>query len=150
MAEQDDFNEQQPTREGFAEAEPRALREQAAGFVRQLFDLQMREIITTRMLPVIYGLAVAFAALSALYSIGWAFSQSWWLGAVWAVIVGPAVFIGIVTTIRVLLEFILTVFRIACYMEVLGNQIEGISDRMEGIDADLPRIQFWRSWKRDK
>lgn len=122
----------------------------ARRFLTQLFDLQMREIITTRMLPIIYGLAIAGAALMAVYSIVWGFSQSMWVGIAWLLIAGPALFLAIVTSVRVLLEFVLTLFRITRYLDVLGGQIEGISDQMDSIDEDLPRIQFWRNWTRHK
>lgn len=125
-----------------------SMREAARRFLGQLFDLQMREIITTRMLPIIYGLAIAGAALVAVYSTVWGFTQSLWAGLGWLLVAGPALFLAIVISVRVLLEFVLTLFRIARYMDVLGSQIEGISDQMDSIDADLPRIQFWRTWTR--
>lgn len=151
MAEQEPTNEQEKTGHGLhGNQEPPGTREAARGFLKQLFDLQMREIVTTRMLPIIYALALAGAGLLSLYSIAWGFSQSWWAGVAWLIVIGPALFLAVVTTVRVLLEFVMTVFRIACYMEVLGNQIEGLSGQMEEIEEDLPRIQFWRSWTRKK
>lgn len=150
MTEEEPNKEQQSADKGPGKVVPTGTREAGLSFLTQLFDLQMREIVTTRMLPIIYGLAIAGAALLSLYSILWGFSQSWVLGIGWLIVIGPALFLAVVTTVRVLLEFVMTVFRIACYMEVLGNQIEGISDQMEGIEEDLPRIQFWRSRKRNK
>ncbi|MDN5862554.1 MAG: DUF4282 domain-containing protein [Salinisphaera sp.] len=119
-------------------------------FLVQLFDLQMRQIVTTRMLPFIYGSAIALAGLLSVYSIVWAFEHGFWEGIAWLLLVGPGLFLAVVITVRVLLEFVLIVFRIACYMEVMGGQIEGIADQTEDIAGDLPRIMFWRKWGRER
>ena len=53
-------------------------------------------------------------------------------------------------TLRVMLEFVLTVFRIAFFLEALGGQIESIAGQTEDIHQDLPRIRFWRRSARGK
>lgn len=111
-----------------------------------LFDLQFKTIITTQMMPLIYGLAVVLSALASLYCVAWAFGESWWMGLVWLTLVGPALFVALITAVRVVLEFVLTVFRISCYVEAMAGQVEGIAGQTEGISDSLPRIKFWKSF----
>lgn len=75
--------------------------------------------------------------------IFWAFEQSLISGLVWPGLLGPAMFLALIVTIRVLLEFVLTVFRIAFFLESLGGQVESIAGQAEDIHEDLPRIRFW-------
>lgn len=112
-----------------------------------LFDLKFGTIITTQMLPLIYALAVVLSALAALYGIAWAFGESWWMGLIWLVAIGPALFIALITTVRVVLEFVLTVFRISCHVDAMMGQVEGIAGQTEGIADGLPRIKFWKNHK---
>lgn len=146
----DEPQDKQKQPHGSAGLTPEQTRSEASNFIVQLFDLQMRQMVTTRMLPLIYGSGIALAALLSLYSILWAFEQAWWQGIAWLVIVGPALFFAVLITIRVLLEFVLTVFRIFVFLEALGSQIEGIADQTEDIAQDLPRIMFWRGLRRQK
>ena len=111
-----------------------------------LFDFQFKTIITTQMMPLIYGLAVLLSGLAAIYGVAWAFGESWWMGFIWLLAIGPALFIALITTVRVVLEFVLTVFRLSCYVEALATQVEGIAGQTEGISESLPRIKFWKSF----
>lgn len=113
-----------------------------ADLLRNLFDLSFRNIITTRMMPLIYGLAIALAGLLTTYLIVQSFQDSWALGLVWMFVAGPALFLALVITLRVLLEFFLSIFRILIYLECLVQ-------RTEDIATDMPRVQFWRSWGKD-
>lgn len=115
-----------------------------------LFDLQFKTIITTQMMPLIYCLSILLSALAALYGIVWAFGQSWWMGLIWLTVVGPALFIALITTVRVVLEFVLTVFRISCYVEAMGGQVEGIAGQTQEISGSLPRIRFWKTSTKEK
>ena len=111
--------------------------------LRSLFDFEMREIITTRMLPIIYRFAVlAMAALTVLGIIT-AFLQSFWAGAVW-LLFGPVVFLMLVVVVRVFLEFVMAVFRMLVYIEILDRRTSTIEGHTEEVVQDLPRIQFWK------
>lgn len=125
---------------------PNKFTSNAATLLGGLFDLQFRTIITTQMMPIIYGMAILFSALAALYCVIWGFGQSWWMGLLWLLIAGPALFIALITTVRVVLEFVLTVFRLSCYVEAVAGQVEGIAGQTEGISESLPRIRFWKSF----
>lgn len=118
--------------------------------LRGLFDFQFSTIITTRMLPVVYALAVCLTAISTIYLIGWAFTESWQFGLVWLFLAGPTVFLAVVITIRVLLEFFISFFRLVLYIEGMQSQIEGIAGQTDDIAEGLPRIVFWRKQSKDK
>ena len=111
--------------------------------LRSLFDFEMREIVTTRMLPIIYRFAVlAMAALTVLGVIT-AFLQSFWAGLVW-LLFGPVVFLMSVVVVRVFLEFVMAVFRMLVYIEILDRRTSAIEGHTEEVVQDLPRIQFWK------
>lgn len=112
-------------------------------FFRNLFDLQMRTVLTTRMLPVIYGLGIGFAACFAVYLVVMAFAVSRYEGLFWLLLAGPLSFVVVVTALRVVLEFVLSVFRLAI-------QVEAVTAQTQQIAADLPRIQFWKGFLRNR
>lgn len=113
-------------------------------FFAGLFDFQFTTVVTTRMVPTIYTLGQLLSALATGYVIFWAFQQSLTSGFVWLLVLGPAMFLALIMMIRVLLEFVLTVFRIAFFLEALGGKVENIAGQTEEIHEALPRIRFWR------
>jgi uncharacterized membrane protein len=137
-------NENAPSETGEAAGGGVGARERVLGdLLRSLFDFEMREIITTRMLPIIYRFAViAMAALTVLGVIT-AFIQSLWAGLVW-LLFGPVVFLMLVVVVRVFLEFVMAVFRMLVYIEILDRRTSKIEGHTEEVVQDLPRIQFWK------
>ncbi|MGQ0530381.1 MAG: DUF4282 domain-containing protein [Panacagrimonas sp.] len=113
------------------------------GLLRHLFDFEMREIVTTRMLPLIYRFAVMAMAALVVLGVVTAFIQSLWTGLVWLVF-GPIVFLVLVVAVRVLLEFVMAVFRMLVYIEILDRRTQTIEGHTEEVVQDLPRIQFWK------
>lgn len=111
--------------------------------LRNLFDFEMREIVTTRMLPLIYRFAVVSMAALVVLGVVSAFIQSVWLGLVWLVF-GPIVFVMLVVVVRVFLEFVMAVFRMLVYIEILDRRTSTIEGHTEEVVQDLPRIQFWK------
>ena len=111
--------------------------------LRNLFDFEMREIVTTRMLPLIYRLAVIAMGALVLLGIASAFIQSFWLGLVWLVF-GPLVFLILVVVVRVFLEFVMAVFRMLVFIEILDRRTSAIEGHTEEVVQDLPRIKFWK------
>lgn len=107
-------------------------------FLRDLFDLQFRTIMATRMLPGIYGLGIALAAIFTIYLTYRGFKDSVWEGFAWLLLLGPAAFIGLVTTLRITLEFVLAVFRIAGHIEHVAGSTQELSHHM-------PRFGLWRT-----
>lgn len=111
--------------------------------LRSLFDFDMREIVTTRMLPLIYRFAVVSMAALTILGVVTAFIQSLWLGLAW-LLFGPVVFLMLVVAVRVFLEFVMAVFRMLVYIEILDRRTSTIQGHTEEVVQDLPRIQFWK------
>lgn len=111
--------------------------------LRNLFDFEMREIVTTRMLPLIYRFAVIAMGALVVLGVVTAFIQSFWMGLAW-MIFGPLVFLILVVVVRVFLEFVMAVFRMLVYIEILDRRTSAIEGHTEEVVQDLPRIQFWK------
>ena len=62
------------------------------------------------------------------------------------VVVGASVAVAVI--LRISLEFILTLFRLAVAVEDLEQSVQGIAGRTHEIAHDLPRIQFWKPRRR--
>lgn len=125
-------------------ASPNNLASNGKELMKELFDVQFSSIVTTRMLPVIYGLALVLAGVQAVYSVIWAFEQNMWMGFLWLVVIAPAVFLAVVTAVRVVLELVLAIFRLLVMMESLSGKMDTMAGQIDVIQDDLPRIQFWK------
>ena len=108
------------------------------GFLRDLLDLQLTAQLATRMMPVVYALGIALAALFTGYLVYRGFRNSVWEGVAWLLLLGPAAFLGLVTALRIVLEFVLAVFRIAWHIEHVAGSTQELSHNM-------PRFGFWRT-----
>lgn len=95
-------------------------------FLRELFDFQFSTFLTTRMLPGVYGFGIVLAALFTIYLGVLRFRESAAEGTAWLVI-GPLLFFGLVTALRITLEFVLAVFRVAWYVEQVASHTEVVS-----------------------
>lgn len=111
--------------------------------LRQLADFEMGEIVTTRMLPLIYRFAVLGMGALVVLGILTAFIQSPWMGLAW-LIFGPIVFLILVVIVRVLLEFVMAVFRLLVLVETLDERTSTIQLHTDEVVRDLPRIRFWK------
>ena len=106
-------------------------------FLTDLFDIRFGTFLTTRMLPGVYGLGIVLAALFTLYVVVRRFQESLVEGLAW-LLLGPLAFIGLVTALRITLEFVLAVFRVAWYVEQVASHTETVSQ-------ELPRFGFLRT-----
>ena len=95
-------------------------------FFRELFDFQFTTFLTTRMLPGVYGFGIVLAALFTGYVVFLRFRESPNEGLAWLAI-GPLMFFGLVTALRITLEFVLAVFRVAWYVEQVASHTEVVS-----------------------
>lgn len=107
-------------------------------FLRDLFDLRLEVSMAARMLPVVYLFGIALAALFVAYVVYGRFQQSAAQGWLWALLLGPAAFFGLVTALRITLEFVMAVFRVAWYVEQVANHTQVVSE-------ELPRFTFLRT-----
>jgi hypothetical protein len=106
-------------------------------FLADLFDLRFTVFMATRMLPGVYGFGIVLAGLFTTYLVILRFRESLAEGLVWLVL-GPLMFFGLVTALRITLEFVLAVFRVAWYVEQVASHTETVSQ-------ELPRFGFLRT-----
>ena len=92
---------------------------------------------SVRMLPGVYGFGIVLAALFTSYVVYQRFKDSALEGLVWLVL-GPLMFFGLVTALRITLEFVLAVFRVAWY-------VEQVTSHTETVSQELPRFGFLRT-----
>jgi hypothetical protein len=85
------------------------------GFFASLFDLSFTSLITTKIIKIVYAISLVFIALVAVVSIVAAFRESPGLGIATLIIIAPLLTLLYAIYTRVILEFIITVFRIAEY-----------------------------------
>ena len=109
-------------------------------FLRNLFDLEFRQLLTPRMLPTLFVLAIVASALWVLAYIGQGFGESIREGLL-RLLLGPLAFLCLVTFARIALELCLAIFRLAVYASRMAGHTEDIA-------GGLPRIQFWKSGKK--
>ena len=114
--------------------------------LRNLFDLQLREIITTRMLPLIYFFLITVDAIVVSGCTVSAFLHSLLDGLVWLLLVGPVLFFTALIFIRIVLELVMAAFRIAVCVEIVEAATQNIAGRTEVLEG-LPRITFWRGFR---
>lgn len=106
-------------------------------FFRGLLDLQFRHLITPRMLPTIYLLAIAASGYAVLAFAIEGFARSVVLGLFRLFVFAPVGFLVLVTVSRMTLEFLMVVFRIAVDVSEMAGHTGDIA-------SGLPRIQFWK------
>jgi Zn-dependent protease with chaperone function len=93
---------------------------QGSSFFQALFDTSFREFITTRIIKVLYVLGMVLAGLGALGILIGGLSQG---GAgVASIIIAPLAFILWVISLRVWLELVIVIFRIADNTDILAKR----------------------------
>ena len=131
----------------------RALREESVSVLRNLADFNLRTIITTTMAPAIYAFLCCGVVAINLFLTIQAFQISMISGISWLLLIMPLGTIVGLITVRVILESLLSLFRIVLLMETLMEQLHSLRGQTESIaerveDLPLPRIQFWRTRRR--
>jgi uncharacterized membrane protein len=82
------------------------------GLVASLFDFSFNEFITTRIIKFIYALGIVVAAIGAIGFIISGFANSAGVGVLF-LLLSPLAFLLYVVMIRVWLEVLIVIFRIA-------------------------------------
>jgi len=85
--------------------------EDKKGFWGCLFDLSFSELITLKIIRVLYIIGITLAALAGVYLVVEAFLHTFGTGLL-LVICAPVVFVLLVICCRVKMELLLTLFRI--------------------------------------
>ncbi len=83
------------------------------GFFARLFDLSFNEFITTKIIKVLYIIAIIGAAVGALFVLFGGFASRSFMGAVMGLILAPLAFLLYVIMARVWMEVLIVMFRIA-------------------------------------
>lgn len=125
-----------------------ALRIQAGELLAGLRDFDFREMLTPRVIPSLYLLAIGLAGVLSVYLVALGFRDSWLMGAAWLFVLGPTLFVTLVVAARITLELLVSIFHLALHVEEVTKAAGRIEGQTEDIRSDLPRIQFWRSWTR--
>lgn len=117
--------------------------------LKNLFDVQMRNVITSRMMPLIYTFLLVLDAIGVIYLVVSALRSSLIDGLAWLLLLGPALFLAVMITTRVILELVMAAFRIAVRVEQVQVTAQNIAGSTE-VFSELPRITFWRGFRKDK
>jgi hypothetical protein len=86
---------------------------QEKGFFGRLFDLSFNEFVTTKIIKVLFVLAIIGSAFGGLAIMLGLFATKTFFGVVGGLIAGPLAFLLYVIAARVWMEVLIVLFRIA-------------------------------------
>ncbi len=93
------------------------------GFLASLFDLSFTRYVSVSLVRVLYILAIVMATVLVIVGVITGFSNSFSAG-ITALILAPIFFFLYVLFVRVMLEFIVVVFRIADYAREIAENTQ--------------------------
>jgi Domain of unknown function (DUF4282) len=115
------------------------------GFFASLFDMSFSSLITTKVIKALYVISLIVIGVFALFFIIGAFASSVALGVVTLVILAPLGALFYVIYTRVVLEFIIVVFRIAEYthelVELTRAQVSPATVAAAAPTAPIPAVE---------
>ncbi len=109
-------------------------------FIRALFDLSFSEVITLKMLPLVYGLAMIALAMGTIYLFIDIFLASPWRGIFYLVFIAPVFFIFGTAAIRSVLEFFSAVFRIRSLMIGMNTGLQHLEGCMGQLSEQMKNM----------
>lgn len=80
-------------------------------FCKCLFDMSFEQLVTPKILKILYMVGIGIAGIAGVWLVISAFGQSFAMGLLY-IIAAPIVFVLLVVVLRVTLELVLTLFRI--------------------------------------
>lgn len=86
---------------------------QEKGFFELLFDLSFSEFVTTKIIKVLYVLAIIGAVIAALTTLFGGFATKSFSGVLRGLVMTPIVFLLVTLMARIWLETLIVLFRIA-------------------------------------
>ncbi len=104
------------------------------GFWGSLFDFSFTDFITSKIIRILYVLLIIVAVVLALLAIVAAFISSALLGVVTLIVLAPLGFIVAVICVRVYLEIVIVIFRIAENTAEIARQKQTMSS--PGVSQD--------------
>jgi hypothetical protein len=90
-------------------------------FLAALFDVSFSEFITTKLIKIIFVIGIVIAAIVALFFVIGAFVSSFWAG-LGSLIISPLIFLIYVLIIRIWLELIIVIFKIAENSKIVAEK----------------------------
>ena len=123
--------------------------------VSGLLDIRFRKVSTRTLLPVVYVLFLLMSvAIPVALSVA-VFQFSVILGVLFLVFVAPLLALSIAATVRLLLEFLVSINRLGSkvtHMSQLADDIHTslneVAVPMSQLSEDVRAVQFWRFKKR--
>jgi hypothetical protein len=83
------------------------------GFFKSLFDISFDAFITTKIIKFVYVLLMVIIGIMAIWGIVFAFIASTWLGVLTLFILAPIGFLIYIIIVRIWLELVIVIFKIA-------------------------------------
>ncbi|KAA0024625.1 DUF4282 domain-containing protein [Antrihabitans cavernicola] len=123
--------------------------------MRGLLDIRFRRVSTRTLLPVVYVLFLLMSiAVPVALSVA-VFQFSVFLGVLFLVFVAPLLALSMAATVRLLLEFLISINRLGSkvtHMSQLADDIHTslneVAVPMSQLSEDVRAVQFWRFKKR--
>ena len=94
---------------------------EARGFFAALFDFSFSEFLTPKIIKILYGIGLVLAAIGALVFIGAGFHRGVGAGVIF-LIVSPLIFLLYALGVRIYLEILIVLFRIAGWVEEIASR----------------------------
>jgi len=94
---------------------------EARGFLGALFDFSFSEFLTPKIIKILYGIGLVLAVIGALVFIGAGFHRGAAAGIIF-LIISPLVFLLYALGVRVYLEILIVLFRIAGWVEEIAGR----------------------------
>ncbi len=110
-------------------------------FLTELFDFQFKEVMTVKMLPLIYGVAILSIAATTLYLGIHAALTSYLLGIVYCAFIAPVFFIFSISAVRTTLEFFSALFSVQHQMQKMNMSMEIIGSQLKKMNENTTSME---------
>ena len=111
---------------------------EATKFLKSLFDLEMKESITLGIIKTLYTIGIAIAGIVGVALVVTAFTEKFATGLLY-VIAAPLAFILLVVVLRVVLELLMTLFKIEKNTRKIDITVE--DEVTETVEAEANQEQ---------
>jgi uncharacterized membrane protein len=91
------------------------------GLLASLFDFTFSNFITTKIIRIVYAMAMIFCAIFTCGFIITGFTKGFFTGILFFIL-SPVIFLLYIMSVRIFLELIIVIFRIAENIEQIKNQ----------------------------
>ncbi len=109
----------------------------AEDFIRSLFDFSFSEVVTIKMLPLLYGLGIFSLFVTLGYITVETILISPLRGIILLVLIDPLLFIAGTAGIRILLEFCSSLFRMQSLMMHMNDGLKRLEVKMDKLARNV-------------